>query len=280
MPIIVGQTITFGLHTYDSIGALADLGGGLPTAAITRPDGVAASGSVSHDGTGAYAATVTASLAGRWSVVWTGSGTNSGGLPYVDVADVWPLDPRYIISLGDAREALNLAATNTANDSELLLYIAAATDIIEDLCGPILVATRTEMVSGRGRMAIPLPDVPTAITEVKEDGVALASTGWCWDESGLLWRGSFEGAGYWSAASPRNVEIAYTVGESEIPANVLLAARELVKHMYSTQQSPRPAFGAPADLSAAAWTPGAGFAVPNAVLEKLKPFLRTRIGFA
>lgn len=277
MPIIVGQTITFGLHTFDASGALADLGGGLPTVAVTRPDGTAGSGTVAKDATGTYSATVatTTNQPGRWAIVWSGSGANSGGLPYFDVADVWPADPRYIISLADARDSLNLASANTANDGELLLYIAAATEVIEDLAGPVLVATRTETVSGRGRACIPLNELPASVTEVKEDGVSLAASGYCWDEAGLLWRGSVEGAGVWSSASPRNVIVTYTVGAAVVPTNVTLAARELVKWLYSRQQSPRPAFGGVVDQTATAWTPS-GFAVPNAVIELLGPQIGNR----
>lgn len=261
----LGQTIYWALKVTSDGTTPVDLGGGNPTATVTLPDGTTAAALVTKVSAGHYLAALLSAQLGRHVVTWAGSGANSGGLPYADHADV--VSGRMIIPLADAREALNLAAANTANDAELRDYIAAATDIIEDLAGPVLVATRTETVSGRGRACIPLNELPASVTEVKEDGVSLAASGYCWDEAGLLWRGSFEGAGVWSSASPRNVIVTYTVGAAVVPTNVTLAARELVKHLYSMGQLPtRPAYQV--GMGEFSPTPS-GFAVPTRVIELL-----------
>lgn len=261
----VGQPLAFGLRVTDSAGVLADLGE-TPTATITKPDGTSTAGTVTKTGTGLYSAVLTTSLAGRYSCRWTGTGTNSAALPYTDVADVWPADPRLIIPLADARAALNLPAAIVVNDDELRLYIAAATTIIEDIVGPVLSATATETVSGNGRTGIPLNAQPAAIVSVVENGITLPAATYSVDESGILWRGVYPGAGIWSAAYPRNITITYSVGAAVVPPVVVLAAREQVRYLYQRQQAPRPTFGA--DAPGTSYTPS-GYAVPNFVREIL-----------
>jgi hypothetical protein len=262
----LGQTLTFGLKTYDAAGAPADVGN-LPSATLTKPDGTTAVGNVTKTTTGTYTALATATALGRWSCVWSGSGVNSGGLPYTDVADVLDMS-RLIISLGDARAALNIPAAITVNDDELRGYCAAATVVVEDLIGPVLPATQVERRSGSGRYALPLFQYPSAVTSVIEDGVTLTASDYALDEAGVLWRGSHMGAGTWSSNGVRNVVVTYTVGAATIPPNVLNAARELVKFWYSSsQQGTRPQL----QPDAPAYPMVAGFAVPNAVADKLAP---------
>ena len=271
----VGQTLVFGLKTYDTAGALADVGT-LPTATLTNPDGSTASGSVTKTATGTYTATATASAVGRWRCRWTGSGANSGGLPYTDVADVLDLS-RLIVPLATARTALNLPATMTTGDDELRLHIAAATTVIEARIGPVLPATETERRSGSGLMALPLYHAAETVTSVTEDGITLTSTDWCLDEHSILWRGSRPGAGAWSTRGAANVVVTYTVGSARIDPAILLAASILVQHMWRTQTSTRPALGATSpDV-----TTVAGYLVPNRVLELLAAVPDRRMpGFA
>lgn len=277
----LGQTVTWGLKTYSAAGALADVGTG-PTATVHLPDGTTASAVVVKTATGTYTASLTSTQAGRHRVVWAGSGANSGGLPYSDHADVWPADPRLVISLADARAALNLASSNTTSDDEVRLYIAAAAEIIEDIAGPVLSASVTETHSGSGKFGLPLWKRAAAVTGVTEDGDTLAATDYAYDEvAGVLWRGSQPGAGFWSDTSPGNVVVTMTVGASAVPPNVVLAARELVRHLYAIGQQPwRAPYGGGLEDVATITTPS-GYAVPARVVDLLKPQAANRMpGFA
>lgn len=279
----VGNTLVFGLKVYDSTGALADLGGGNPTATLTKPDGTTASGTVAKASTGTYTASYASDQAGRWRCEWAGSGTNSGGLnPYTDVADVWPVDPRLIISLADARASLNLASSATTSDDEIRLYVAACTPIVEDIVGPVLSATVTAEKHSGGGYCIGLYHKATAITSVTEDGTAVASTGYSLDpNTGLLWRGTYPGAAVWSAATTAGISVTYTVGSGVVAPNVVLAARELVRHLYAIGQQPwRAPYGGGLDDLSMVTTPS-GYAVPARVVELLKPSMAGRLpGFA
>lgn len=264
---IAGQSLTFGLKTYDiDTGALADVGSG-PTVVVVLPDGVTtASGTVTRASTGTYYALTATPQAGRYRATWSGSGVASGGLPFVDYADVQPAAPRMLISLGEARDALNLPASTMVHDDEITGYILAATPVIEDITGPILSATRVETYDGAraAGAALHLHAYPNTVSSVTEDATTLAATAYKVGQGGVLWRVGTT----WSTLSPGNIVVTYTVGSGVIPPNVILAAREEVRHLYQVGQvAARPALGT-AQAPGMAYTP-TGFAVPHRVVELL-----------
>jgi hypothetical protein len=275
----VGNTITWQIVVTDGGGNLSNLGAD-PLASLVLPDGTVAAApapTVTKTSTGRYQATYVATQPGRHRLTWSaGSGGEDAHLPFTDHADVWPTNPRYIISLADARASLNQPATARSSDDEIGLYIAAATEVIEDKVGAVLVATKVETRSGSGRTCIALNEYPTAITSVTENGITLAPTGYTFDEVGLLWRGAAPGAGRWSANAPRNVVITYTVGSGIVPPGIVKAARELVKHQYSvTQLAARPSFD---DGNDPGYAPSSSW---FAVLDALAPHAAGRVpGFA
>jgi hypothetical protein len=198
--------------------------------------------------------------------------------------DVWPAaDPRLVISMADARAALNIADTDTSHDDEIRLYVAAATEVIEDLTGPVLSASVVETHSGEARTGLSLFKRATAITTVTEDGTSLSVGTDCVFDSvaNVLWRGAYAGASEWSELTPSNVVVTYTVGAAIVPPNVVLAARELVRHLYAVGQQPwRAPYGGGLDDIPMATTPS-GYAVPKRVLDLLRPSAANRMpGFA
>jgi len=275
--VTVGQTLNFGLYVYNTAGALADLGGGDPTATVTLPDGTTEVASVTKTATGTYAAALVTTQAGRHLCTWTGTGDNSGGLPYRDVAEVAPADPRLIVSLADARDALNIASSATESDDEIRVYIRAATEVIEDLVGPVLEASITEKHTGGG-WAIGLHRRAEAITSVTEDGTALSASDYSLDAaSSILWRGTYPGAARWAAATTTGITVVYTVGRSTVDPNVRLAARELIRHLYAVGQQPwRQPYGGGLDDVSMTVTP-TGHAVPHRVVQLLGPSMARRM---
>lgn len=265
----IGQTVTVGIKVYDSTGTLANLGGGNPTCTVTKPDGSTTAATVTTTGTGLYQGSLTGTLFGRYRFTFTGSGTNSGGTPWTDVADVFPADPRFIISLSDVKSGLNMPSTVSVNDDELRLYIAAATMVIENIAGPVLQATLVEKYDG-GRTSINLRHVPIAgVTTITEWGVTLSSAN---DyivntKSGVVTRvigiNDFP-----FRYGTQQIVITYTVGGSSLNPNVLLAARELVRYWWQWGQQGQAGRGrSPGTNDVVA----AGYAVPNRVMELLSP---------
>jgi len=258
----LGDTVTLAYLNYSAAGALANATA--MAATVTLPDLTTASASVTTSTTGTYSAAYTPTQAGRHLIRWVGTGSNPSA--YTDIFDVFPADPRFLISLADARDVLNFAATNTTHDDELRLYLAAATVVVEELDRPYVQETQTFTCDG-GRAAVVLPEAPiTAVTSVTNEGTALASTAYRLNAgSGIVHylNGTFP-------VGTQNIVFTYTTGLARIPANVILAARELVKHWYQrSQQSPRPQFQGV--INDGDMTYVAGYAVPNFVVGILRP---------
>ena len=263
----LGQTLTFVVQVTDDAGAAADLGGGDPACTLVKPDGTAGTATVTRKGLGLYWGSVVSSQVGRWRGTFTGTGTNAGKLPWTDVADAWPADPRLIISLADAKAALNFPTS--VNDDEVRLYIASATLVIEDIIGPVLAATRTHSFDG-ARSSYVLPEVEVSgITSVVVSGVIMPSTSYVLDTYSGVVR-PYLTRFIWGI---QNVVITYTVGASTIPPNVILAARELVRHQYQIGQQGSAGRGRPQPDSDV-FSPS-GYAVPRRVIELLAPQTQT-----
>ncbi len=260
----LGDVANLTVTVRTSAGVVADAG--TVVCSVGLPDGTTVTPAVAKTTTGTYQAAYTPTIPGRHNVRWVATGANAAS--YTDVFDVLAADPRFIISLSDAKDSLNI--TNTAHDEELREYLAAATDVIESIAGPVLARTVVETYDG-GCTSLLLRNVPVAsVTSVVEASTTLAPTDYAFDPvAGTLtrvvgiqpysWRVGFQ-----------NIVVTYTVGSSTVPYYVILAARELIRHWYQRgQQAPRPAFG-----GAAADTDGvyvAGFAIPNYVVGMLSP---------
>lgn len=253
----IGQTVTVAIKVYDSTGALANVGGTM-TCTVTKPDGSTAAATVTNPSTGTYQAALTGTLAGRYRYTFTGTGTNSGGTPWTDVADVWPADPRLIISLADAKAELN--HVSNINDDELRLYIAATTEVIEEIVGRVLAATVTETFDG-GKTAVLLSERATVISTVTVGGVATTSYVANLD-AGIVYAGSTSSPSTFTSGR-QNVVVTYTSGASTIDPNVVLAARVIAAHLYQVGQQGRRGRNSNEDITVLS----SGYAVPSRAVE-------------
>lgn len=232
--------------------------GGTYAVAITRPDGTAFSSPSISPGQ-PPTVTFTPNMVGRWLINWT-STVEPGA--YSDIVDVWAADPKFIISLDDARQALNLPPnTDPAKLEELRLYIAAATPIIEDIIGPVLVASKTQTIP-KGWEYGALHYLPvSSITSVQyADLTTVPSTNYEVNLPAGLLRFKYQ--------TYQDVIVTYVSGTPTIPPNIRLAVRVLVKHWWMVDKQ---------DLrnrtdqqQGQGWTPS-GFAVPKRVLELCQP---------
>ena len=237
--------------------------GGTYAVAITRPDGTSFTPPQITTGP-PTSVTFTPNMAGRWMINWT-STVEPGG--YSDIVDVWPTDPKFLISLDDARQALSMPPnTDPAKLDELRLYVAAATPIIEDIVGPVLVTSYTQTIP-KGWTYGALYNRAASITTVKfADGTTVPTTAYTANAGhGLI---------TFNYAQSQDVVVTYASGDAIIPPNVRLATRVLVKHMWQVDKQDLRNRENPAQ----AWTPS-GYAVPKRVLEMCQPNTR-KVGFA
>lgn len=226
---------------------------------VTGPGGVTTSPSVTESATtaGTYEADVdTTTLAGRYLLRWSEADDED----WTDILDVWPADPRFIISLDDAANALQWRdADKRKNGETLRLYVAAATEVLEDITGAILIRT-VEAVADGGRPAVLLHEKPTEIVSVTAGGTTL--TGWVPNlVAGILYAGS---TGEHFPSGRQVLTITYRTGAATIPPSIRLAARELIRHMWQVGQQVRGPD--PTDPETMSLTP-MGYLVPNRVIQ-------------
>lgn len=257
MPTIVGEAAALSWTPTEGSGTTATL-------AVVLPDGTTLSPAptVTHT-TGTFTASVAPSQAGRHLLTWS-----RGTARLVDVLDVWPADPRYLVSVDDAAAAVGQGvALPQARRDEVQLHVAAASAVVEDITGPIVKTSRTVLRDG-GRLVVVLPSVDVSVASVTVDGTVLDEDAYLVDdEAGLIYATSGVFGGGRLAVS-----VAYTVGGNVVPAQVRLACMEQVKFLWQVHRQ-----GARReDLG---YTPS-GFAVPRMVLELCESATSKAPGFA
>ena len=163
-----------------------------------------------------------------------------------------------ILTVSDAQTSLGV----TGSEGDLQDYVSAATAIVEDITGPVIQRSVSETFDG-GQLAVILKYPVVEVTTVTENGVTVDSTGYTATAGQrIMWRGGQTLSLAW-AVGRQNVTVAYTAGivsdYSSVPANLRLAARELVRVWWQVgRQGNRPGFGdAPDDT---VYTPS-GYAV-------------------
>lgn len=252
---------------------VAGVAGATVTLAVTRPDGepVDPAPEVTDDDK-TYSATVSATIPGRYLLSWSQSAPTAAA--YTDVFDVWPADPRFLIPLADMVAAIRQTTPVSASDmSDMRLFIASATPIIEDIVGAVLADTRTQDGDG-GKTGIALWERPETVTSVTVNGVP-----WTVEEqyivdtnAGIVYAGSRVSRRRFPPGQ-LNVQIAYTVGSGVIKPNIKMATIELVRHLWQLGRQSRGAVIPGETQPQMGYTPS-GFAVPNRVLELCAPDVR------
>lgn len=232
--------------------------GNTVTVSVTFPDGSEANPIVSES-SGTFTASLTASLAGRYLVTWTDAKDTRNE---VDTFEVWPADPRMLVSVEDAIEHLGWRSQDTAQNRDMLrLYIAAATPVIEDIVGAVIKRTMTQYADG-GRTGVALWERPDEIISVEVDGTEVTDYV-ANKQAAIVYRGKY---GEQFAEGRQVVKITYTTGASQIAPNLQLAVRELVRHLWQVGQQVME--GQPAEYGQRPMgTTPSGFAVPKRVLE-------------
>lgn len=230
---------------------------------VTNPDGTTDTPTVT-EATGTYSAAIETAQPGRYLLSWAKAAAPAAA--YSDILDVWPADPRFLISLADAKSALRMPANVTTDEEDLRLYIAAATVVIEDIVGVVLL-TEQEQYSDGGKTGVALwqrPDRDAPLT-VTVAGVLLGDSEYTVDyNAAIVYAGSSTSPTRFPTGR-QNIKITYTAGSTVISPNIRLATRELVRHNWQVgQQAHRPAMGNEPDGQS--YTPS-GFAVPKRVIE-------------
>lgn len=193
--------------------------------------------------------------------------------------------PTCIVSIGDAKNFLGI--DNNADDYRLQVFIDGLTPVIEQIAGPVIQRTVTEIHDGRTDTIMLRQPPVVSITSVDEFlgradytvtaqplGQTVDNYGYSIDnpDIGLLVRRSSAGTAMPFLGGPRMVRVVYVAGRAMVPPNIKLAALTLVQLNYEPlTQGGRPAFqNAGMALDDMAGSPMIrGFLVPNYVKEML-----------
>lgn len=181
-----------------------------------------------------------------------------------------------VLQLQAAKSHLNLTAGANV-DLELQAFIDAAEAAIGRKVGQLEVTTHTERIAGRRNQLevthLPLLEV---VSITAEPGTALDVETLECDPAGVI--SSVAGYGRFGAHAYR---VVYRAGwldpdddAAELQADLLLAVKELVRHLWSTQRGSgvaRPG-SRPAD-TVANTLPGAGYALPIRIEQLISPYV-------
>jgi len=199
------------------------------TLAVTRPDGTPLSPAPTVSVTAeVQSAEFDATQSGVHYLTWT----LAGGAVFTDIVDVWPVNPRYLVSTSDVIKRLSAAGPTSAKNlgdwfETLSLYIASATEVVETITGALLPKARTYTASGRfDRRNLVLPVSGITVESVTVDDVLLPKADYKVDTmAGIIISDSF-------TEGDLNLVVAYTAGTTHIPPQARQACLEIVTHMW------------------------------------------------
>lgn len=156
--------------------------------------------------------------------------------------------PVSIITVAEAKEQLNIPASDTSYDTEIAGYTSAATGLIEDYRQEVLAQREvTEYVRTRWTTSIVLSAVP--LVEIRSvartDGLVV------WDVANLRIEDPQVGRIVVASgeAFSGSLKVVILAGYSTVPENIRLATKLVVAHLWESQQrpsvGPQPIGGAP-----------------------------------
>lgn len=265
----LGDALPFSAKLYS---APPDQGGELVDAltavlTITLPNGTTLTPSIPDPASVGvyqynYSSTMAGRHVGRWLFTFFGGATTA----YVETFDVRPADPGYILSLAEAKAALNIPITHTADDEDIRSLSEAVTRVIEDYRKEAVVRrTVTERLTAQSSRSILLGTAPIiSLTSISSNGYTYPPTDL---EIADATTGQVNTTG---ASFTGDLDAVYVVGQPVIPANYTEAAKIILKHLWQTQQAPgmgSRVFGGGEDISVG--IAGMGYAIPNRAAELL-----------
>lgn len=246
MSIPLDQPVTLTFLTYSDAAHTTLADATTVVLEVLTPAGTTVTPTVVHDSLGTYHAAYTPTTAGHYAYHWHSTGTVATAADgEFDVEAKY--DPQ-IVSLATAKGWLN--DPDDTDDDEIRDVLDAATAIIEKRIGPVLPVTVTETLNARGD-TLQLGRAPViSVTDASEwlgttqytlaaeptGDTTVDSYGYDTDlEHGILFRRRSGYAAPWVTGT-RSVTVTYVAGRNPIPADIQMAAKELVRLLWETQR--------------------------------------------
>lgn len=175
-----------------------------------------------------------------------------------------------VLSLPLAKVHLNI--TREVNDAELQSFIDAAEAIIANYVGALTVgASTTVRVSGGSQLVLPAAPLGTVTSITSADGQSVDLTTVSFNQAaGLVY---FTDG--WSQFCSTAYDVAFTSGWATVPADILLAIKELLRHLWAPQRGGGTRANSPTQSDAAP-----GYLLPYRVEQLIEPYRHINIGAA
>jgi len=186
-----------------------------------------------------------------------------------------------VLGLGPAKKHLNIEGTS--NDLELQAFIDAAEAAIGNRVGPLLAASVTRQIRGGGT-ALVLPVTPavslTSVTPL--GGTALTLSDLSLDTATGMVTYTATHQVFWAPRYTVVYQAGWQVGTDPaapgyvaLPADLMLADKEMVRHLWATQRGGATRPGSKPSETLANTLPGSAYTLPNRVEQLLAPYIRT-----
>lgn len=177
-----------------------------------------------------------------------------------------------VLTLLEAKKHLEISSPTY--DDELQEFIDAAEAAIVARCGPLTSTPTTVRVQG-GTGTLVLPTLPaldiTSVTPV--NGTAL-TVGDLYLDAGAGLVTHVSGTTF----TNQSFDVVYNAGRTTCPPDLLMAVKELVRHLWQTQRGPSRRPGSQVSEATANTVPGAAYLLPFRVSELIAPHVQH--GFA
>lgn len=170
-----------------------------------------------------------------------------------------------VVALAEVKTHLNL--TVSTHDAEVQSFIDAAEAAIGERVGPLVSTTTTARVRGDSRsLVLPLAPAVSLTSVTPADSTALTLSDLYLDGAAAIVR--YESGGMFSA---RHYDVVYEAGRATCPADLKLAVKELVRHLWTTQRGPTARPGSRESEAASNTLPGAAYVFPFRVEQLIAP---------
>jgi hypothetical protein len=173
------------------------------------------------------------------------------------------------LSLSLAKAHLNITEPNF--DTEIQAVIDAAESILANSVGPLTtLSARTDRVAGGWKLVLPLAPVVSVTSITSTDGATADLSSLTMNLAAGIIYYSDNVTRFWQGV----YDVAYTPGRATVPADLLLAVKEMVAHLWRPQRGPLNV------LAGTQEAPTAAYLMPYRVQELIEPYRLVNIGAA
>lgn len=172
-----------------------------------------------------------------------------------------------VLTLAAAKTHLNI--NSATHDAELQAFIDAAEAAIAKRVGPLASTATTSRVEGGDVLSLPVTPVLSLTSVTPVNGAALTVGDLHVEPSGEVSYTSIStGFPAW------RYTVVYNAGRSSLPSDLLLAVKELVRHMWTTQRGGSSRPNSPQSDALSNTIPGSAYTFPIRVEQLIAPHIQ------